>query len=464
MGLLLNVAGGRSAHRRAVPRRVVKERVTGPPRIVIAAGGTAGHVVPAIAVADALRAEGAEVTFVGGERAEAELVPKAGYELDRDQRRRHQPHEPAEGRPRRWGRREARSAPRARSSSAAAADAVLGGGGYVAGPVGLAATLAKIPLVLSEADSHLGLTNRALASRARRVCLAFPLEGCDGDRYRVTGRARAADLRRPRARPRPARHRPGRDLRADLRRLARRALDQPRRRRGVHGRAVPRHPRRRHARLRRASRRPAPHYVLLDYLTPFGVALAAADAAVARAGGSVFELAQYGLPAVLIPYPHASARPPDAPTRAGWRSAGAARVLPDAELTPARLREEATRSRSTPAACARWRAPPRGSPSPTPPARSRPRCSRRHAEARRGAARAAPLDLVRGSTDRWPGLPLSVTVSTRPRPCERANPAFQVLEVGARDLARATARAGGRTPRPAVSSARSRTTSSASVL
>src|SRR5687767_7854356 len=52
------------------------------PRIVIAAGGTAGHVVPAIAVADALRAEGAAVGFVGGERAEAELVPAAGYELD----------------------------------------------------------------------------------------------------------------------------------------------------------------------------------------------------------------------------------------------------------------------------------------------------------------------------------------------------------------------------------------------
>ena len=51
-------------------------------KIVIAAGGTAGHVVPAIAVADALRAEGADVVFVGGERAEAELVPKAGYELE----------------------------------------------------------------------------------------------------------------------------------------------------------------------------------------------------------------------------------------------------------------------------------------------------------------------------------------------------------------------------------------------
>ena len=45
-----------------------------------------------------------------------------------------------------------------------------------------------IPLVLTEADSHLGLTNRLLAPRARRVCLAFPIEGRDGDRYLVTGR------------------------------------------------------------------------------------------------------------------------------------------------------------------------------------------------------------------------------------------------------------------------------------
>ena len=68
-------------------------------------------------------------------------------------------------------------------------DAVLGGGGYVAGPVGLAAVARRIPLVLTEADSHLGLTNRLLARAARRVCLAFPLEGREPPRYRVTGRA-----------------------------------------------------------------------------------------------------------------------------------------------------------------------------------------------------------------------------------------------------------------------------------
>src|SRR5882757_2611585 len=59
-----------------------RERLV-PTRIVIAAGGTAGHVVPALSVADELRAEGAEVTFIGGERAELELVPAAGYDLRR---------------------------------------------------------------------------------------------------------------------------------------------------------------------------------------------------------------------------------------------------------------------------------------------------------------------------------------------------------------------------------------------
>ena len=75
--------------------------------------------------------------------------------------------------------------------------AVLGGGGYVAGPVGLAAVLRRVPLVLTEADSHLGLTNRLLARFARRVCLAFPIDGRDEPRFRVTGRPGAGAVDRP---------------------------------------------------------------------------------------------------------------------------------------------------------------------------------------------------------------------------------------------------------------------------
>jgi UDP-N-acetylglucosamine--N-acetylmuramyl-(pentapeptide) pyrophosphoryl-undecaprenol N-acetylglucosamine transferase len=84
---------------------------------------------------------------------------------------------------------------------------------------------------------------------------------------------------------------------------------------------------------------PDDRYVLRDYVVPFGLALAASDLAVARAGGSVFELAQYGLPALLIPYPHASGNHQAANAR--WmEQAGAAVVLPDAELGPERLRSE----------------------------------------------------------------------------------------------------------------------------
>src|SRR4051812_7855192 len=305
-------------------------------RIVIAAGGTAGHVVPAIAVADALRAEGAEVSFVGGERAEAELVPAAGYALDTiavEGISRSNPVKAARALLKAAGAlRTARRILRKRRP-----DAVLGGGGYVAGRVGLAAARRGVPLVLAEADSPLGLTNRALAPRARRVCLAFPLEGREGGRYRVTGRAVPPTMT----------DRAG--ARADLGigpeeivvlvfggSLGSRSInlaavglaDAPYRVLHVAG-----------TRDFADLSAPDERYLLRDYLTPFGGALTAADVAVARSGGSVFELAQYGLPAVLVPYPRASADHQS--TNARWMAdAGAATVLRDGALTPERLRRE----------------------------------------------------------------------------------------------------------------------------
>jgi UDP-N-acetylglucosamine--N-acetylmuramyl-(pentapeptide) pyrophosphoryl-undecaprenol N-acetylglucosamine transferase len=307
------------------------------PRIVIAAGGTAGHVVPAIAVADALRAEGAEVRFAGGERAEAELVPPAGYELDALK---------IEGISRSNPLKAVRAIGKAGAALFAAArllrrhraDAVVGGGGYAAGPVGLAAILRGTPLVLTEADSHLGLTNRLLAARARRVCLAFPIEGRTGERFLVTGRPVPPTVGDRHA----ARERFGLEdgetavlvfggslgARSINEAAVRAFADAPYRVLHVAGR-----------RDFGSLTAPGPHYVLRDYVVPFGLALAAADLAVARAGGSVFELAQYGLPALLIPYPHASGNHQEANAR--WMErAGAAAVLPDAELTPERLRAD----------------------------------------------------------------------------------------------------------------------------
>jgi UDP-N-acetylglucosamine--N-acetylmuramyl-(pentapeptide) pyrophosphoryl-undecaprenol N-acetylglucosamine transferase len=304
---------------------------------VIAAGGTAGHVVPALAVADALRAEGADVVWIGGERAERELVPAAGYPLERIA---------VEGISRTNPLKALRAVGRATAALARCRrllgglhpDAVLGGGGYVAGPVGLAAATRRIPLVLTEADSHLGLTNRALAPVARRVCLAFPMAGRDGGRYRVTGRPV----------PPPATDRAAARAAFGLGpgercvlifggSLGARSINFA----AVEAFATP-GVRVIHAAGRRdvaALRAPGEHYDLRPYITPFGPALLAADLVVARAGGSIFEIASHGRPAVLVPFPHATAD--HQTSNARWMAdAGAAVIVPDAELTPARLRAE----------------------------------------------------------------------------------------------------------------------------
>ena len=238
-----------NAQRRQARHR--KERFAAVPRVVIAAGGTAGHVVPALAVADALRGRGAEVSFLGARgRLEAELVPAAGYEIDFLRVR---------GLDRRAPLKAAAAAALAAAAVPAArtalrrrqAEAVMGGGGYVAGPAGLAALSARLPLVLTEADRHLGLANRLLARGARRVCLAFPIPGRDEGRYMVTGRPvpaaiLAADREGARRR---FQDRAGRPLPARVRRQPGRPLDQPLRarrlrrgrRRGLSAR-LPRHP------------------------------------------------------------------------------------------------------------------------------------------------------------------------------------------------------------------------------
>ena len=81
------------------------------------------------------------------------------------------------------------------------------------------------------------------------------------------------------------------------------------------------------------------HYHLFAYIERFADALAAADLAAARAGGSVFELAAAGLPAILVPYPHATADHQETNARFMER-AGAALVIPDAELDGPRLARE----------------------------------------------------------------------------------------------------------------------------
>ncbi|HET8815782.1 MAG TPA: UDP-N-acetylglucosamine--N-acetylmuramyl-(pentapeptide) pyrophosphoryl-undecaprenol N-acetylglucosamine transferase [Solirubrobacterales bacterium] len=305
-----------------------------------------------MAVADELRASGAEVSFLGTrERIEAELVPAAGYEIEFVKVR---------GIDRRNPLRAARAGLEALAAVGAArkvlrrreADVVMGGGGFVAGPAGLAAALSRIPLVLTEADSHLGLVNRLLAGRARRVCLAFPLAGREGERYLVTGRAvpRAVlegDREAARRRfgiPGQARcllviggSQGARSINfASFEAFAERDRPRPRDFHVVHiagSRDFPELERRLSA---------APYgdrYTLLAYEPDLGDALAAADLVLGRSGGSIFEVAATGRPAILVPYPHATADHQSA--NAEWmRAGGAAVVIPDAELSADRLADE----------------------------------------------------------------------------------------------------------------------------
>jgi UDP-N-acetylglucosamine--N-acetylmuramyl-(pentapeptide) pyrophosphoryl-undecaprenol N-acetylglucosamine transferase len=338
-------------------------------------------VVPALAVADALRAEGAEVVFIGAQRAEAQLVPDAGFRL----------HALAvEGLSRTNPLRALRALVRAAIAVPRARGllrdiepgAVMGGGGYVAGPVALAAITLRIPVVLTEADSHLGLTNRLLAPFARRVCLAFPLDGPDAEAprsarrrapWRARARRRAAPAHRSEIGQRPTDRRSASARRGERYRVTGRPVPAPRRdersararlgigpeetcvlvfggslgSRTINRAAVEAFTgssfRVLHISGQRdyeelAARELPPGYDLRAYLdeADFADALAAADLTVARAGGSVFEIAAHGVPAILVPYPHAAGDHQSENAR--WMSdAGAAIVIPDGELNGARL-------------------------------------------------------------------------------------------------------------------------------
>jgi UDP-N-acetylglucosamine--N-acetylmuramyl-(pentapeptide) pyrophosphoryl-undecaprenol N-acetylglucosamine transferase len=249
------------------------------------------------------------VTFAGSPgRVESLLVPEAGFELDTFA---------ISGFPRRIGPGLLRALVQAVRAPFACSgiltkrrpDVVLGGGGYVAGPMVLTARIRRIPAALTEADAHLGLANRLAAPFARRVFLAYEIPGRDGSKYRVVGRpVPVAHLGADRAR---ARARFG--LPADAPVLAvfgglagaqalnELAVDAF----GERGPAVLHvSGERDYEAVRPRARRD--DYVLVASTDDFGGALAAPDLAVSRAGGTVWELAAAGTPAILVPYPHAT--------------------------------------------------------------------------------------------------------------------------------------------------------------
>jgi UDP-N-acetylglucosamine--N-acetylmuramyl-(pentapeptide) pyrophosphoryl-undecaprenol N-acetylglucosamine transferase len=317
-------------------------------RVLVAAGGTAGHVFPGLAVARSLRDRfEADVMFAGRSNGqEARLVPEAGFRL-------------VTVRARPFIRKASLAAIRAPITALRAArrarrvvrgaDVVLGMGGYVSVPVSLAALRERVPLVLHEQNATLGLANRVACLWAAAVALGFE-EASRG----LPGRTPAVVTGNP------VRENV---LRVPLERetLAKEALRdfalEPDRRtvaifggsqgalhldlaavgaaRILEGRSDlqlllitgPDH----YERFRREIR---PGGGLLLRAEPFvdrmELVYAAADLAVCRSGAStVAELAVSGVPALLVPYPYATGRHQEANARALQRAGGASVLLDD---------------------------------------------------------------------------------------------------------------------------------------
>jgi len=333
--------------------------MTDPPETwaLIAGGGTAGHLLPGLAVARALVAAGhdpATIHFVGSDRGvEATMVPAAGFTFDEL---------PGRGIQRRLA-----------LSNVSAVLGLLKGvlrgigivrrrkpavvvalGGHASFACGLAAVLLRRPLILLEQNVRAGAVNRVLGRFATAAAVSF--EGTDLPRAVVTGNPLRPELRAA------AEAGPDRDAaRAQLALPEERvvlavfsgSLGSRRINAAVRGLAERWGHRNdlaiRHVIGKRdfaeftADLPPLPDggllYQTVEYEDRMHLLLAAADLAVTRAGGTVFELAVMGVPSVLVPLPIAT-RDHQTANAAALASSGGAIVVPDPECTTDRLEAE----------------------------------------------------------------------------------------------------------------------------
>lgn len=334
---------------------------TGRP-ILIMAGGTGGHIYPALAVARQLLAWGFDVIWLGTRKGlEARIVPAAGIRLEWL----------SVGGLRGKGWRTRLLAPLRVSVAVAQAlivllrhrpSVVLGMGGFAAGPGGVAAWLTRRPLVIHEQNSVAGLTNRLLAPLARRVLQGFPGAFARKDAV-FTGNPVRADIA---ALPPPERRFAGRTgpmrvlvlggsqgaralnetLPAAVAALPQAVRPELWQQSGTAHLDAARHTYDRHGVRARIE----------PFIEDMAAAYAWADLVIARAGAlTVAELAAAGVGAVLAPYPHAVDDHQTDNARF-LTDCGAACLVPQEELTPPRmnalLRELNDRNRLLAMACA----------------------------------------------------------------------------------------------------------------
>jgi len=313
--------------------------------VLLAAGGTGGHLQPALAVAAESAARGAHVVVVTTpSQAERVATEYTTYSLE------------LKGFSRRLALGEhlttlkllTAAAPRVgRILKETRPRIVVGGGGFASGPVVALAALRGVPALALEADAHLGVANRMLRPFVKRICLGLPIAGLEPPKFVVTGRPlAAAQLAATVAEGREA-FALGDDLPVVLafggsqgaQSINRACIEAfagcdtgfqlvhvcgPRNYDAVHGELEERGER-------------FERYRLVAYTDRLAAAMAAADLVVARSGGSVAELAALGKPAILVPYPYATAD--HQRKNARWMVAGGAALLvDDAELSGDLLR------------------------------------------------------------------------------------------------------------------------------
>lgn len=329
--------GGQSGGGDTVARRA--------PSVVVAGGGTAGHIEPALALADAVRRlrPDAKVTALGTERGlEKTLVPARGYELELI---------PPVPMPRKPSAELLRLPLKVRASvrqtrevlERVGADVVVGFGGYVSLPAYLAAR-GRIPIVVHEANARAGMSNKIGARFAERVLSATPDSGLSAartigiplresitqlDRNALKAQARAHFGLHPHA---PTVLVFGGSQGAQTLNTAFSGAAEALGRAGVgvlhaHGSkntlAVQRVP-------------GAPEYRAVPYLERMDLAYAAADLVVCRSGAmTVAEVSAVGLPAVFVPLPHGNGE--QALNAQPVVGAGGAQLVPDEEFTPRKV-------------------------------------------------------------------------------------------------------------------------------
>lgn len=327
-------------------------------RVLLAGGGTAGHVNPLLATADTLVHRGHDVAALGTSTGlEAHLVPEAGLDLHVV------PRVPLPRRPsvdllRLPMRLRAAIAAAGRAIDAIDADVVVGFGGYVSSPAYIAARRRKVPVVVHEGNARPGLANRLGARWAAAVAVTFdgtPLDGAE-----VTGLPMRpsiidlAHLLRDPVTAEPLRERArsvwgwspdaptllvtggstgAASLNAATSDVVERLVQH-----GIHVLHLTGQDKSDGAERARGnlSAKHREMYVIREYVSDMENAFAAADAVVCRAGANtVCEISALGLPAVYVPLPHGNGE--QELNAAGAVAAGAASIVHDGDLTAAAL-------------------------------------------------------------------------------------------------------------------------------